>query len=418
VDSPAADGGIDGTATDGPPDAPGSDGPAPCPGSTVRCGTACIDPSSDRQHCGATPGCGTAGGAAGVVCSGSRACSSLVVQTRYFATVGAPKGVVVADLNGDGRADLAVADGAASVLLGRGDGTFQDAQSFPADVFAQSIAAGDLNGDGKIDLVLGNSGSADVSVLLGNGDGTFQAHKDFAVGAKPYAVALADFSGDGKLDIAVACGGSQSAYVLLGRGDGTFTMDVQIPFSEQDFQLDVVSIAAGDLNGDGKADFVMNNNTTVDVVLGNGDGSFKATQPIDRNDGGALAIGDVDGDGQVEILTSALFGAVLIKRNASGMFVPVLMVELGDTANSLAFADVNGDGKLDVVATNFFSVAVRLGNGDGTFKPTQQFGGGNFAGSVVVRDLDGNGQPDFVISDSGGTRVQVILSSTGPFACR
>jgi hypothetical protein len=120
----------------------------------------------------------------------------------------------------------------------------------------------------------------------------------------------------------------------------------------------------------------------------------------------------------VEILTSVLFGAMLSKRNASGMFVPVLMVALGDTSNSLAFADVNGDGKLDIVATDFYSVATRLGNGDGTFKPTQHFGGGNFAGSVAVRDFDGNGKPDFVITDSTSSRVQVILADTGPLACR
>jgi hypothetical protein len=115
--------------------------------------------------------------------------------------------VVVADFNGDGIPDLAVptngpnpdAQGAVSIMLGKGDSTFQPAQSYPASYYLRSIAVGDFNGDGHLDLVLGGSdinGQAAVSVLLGNGDGAFQLAQSYAVAYDGY-VAVADFNGDG-----------------------------------------------------------------------------------------------------------------------------------------------------------------------------------------------------------------------------
>ena len=95
----------------------------------------------------------------------------------------------MADFNGDGKPDLAVANhnvsNDVSVLLGNGDGTFQTAQNFAAGLTPSSVAVGDLNGDGKPDLAVANNSrdSGTVSVLLGNGDGTFQAAQNFAVGA-------------------------------------------------------------------------------------------------------------------------------------------------------------------------------------------------------------------------------------------
>jgi hypothetical protein len=108
-------------------------------------------------------------------------------------------------------ADLAVANsgffppsGNVSVLLGNGDGTFQAPRNFGTGTRPNSVALGDFNGDGLADLAVANETSGSVSLLLGNGDGTFQVARNFGAGTGPKSVAVGDFNGDGLADLAVA----------------------------------------------------------------------------------------------------------------------------------------------------------------------------------------------------------------------
>jgi hypothetical protein len=173
--------------------------------------------------------------------------------------------MVLADFNGDGKPDVAVAATQLWVLMSRGGGAFNTPVSIAIpssgnSVTVSSVAAGDFNGDGKQDLVVGDSNGSGVYVLLGNGDGTFQTPVRYAMGGDVNSVALADFNGDGKLDIA-ACGdgfnapSGSTAGVLLGNGNGTF----QSVKTLSGFGNGPHWLAVGDFNKDGKPDLAIAN---------------------------------------------------------------------------------------------------------------------------------------------------------------
>jgi hypothetical protein len=190
---------------------------------------------------------------------------------------------------------------AARFRIPNGSPIFFNPASYASDgVYAYSVSVGDFNGDGKADLVVANQcpqstcDAGVVTVLLGNGDGTFQAGQEYASGGyEAYAVVAGDVNGDGKADLVVANGcqsatqcGNGAIGVLLGNGDGTF----QAAQSYASGGVVAASVAIADLNNDGHADLVVANQCLdascasggVSLLLGNANGTFQAAPSYDR----------------------------------------------------------------------------------------------------------------------------------------
>src|SRR6266851_4517186 len=269
-----------------------------------------------------------------------------------------------ADFNGDGKPDIVLADeiGAVDVLLNGANGNFKPPASYSSGGgFPSSVTVGDFNGDGKIDLAVANGNcvqpspsdqsicaTGSVGVLLGNGDGTFQAAVRYSsVDDYSIAVATGDFNGDGKLDLAVGnvncedvngrCLISGSISVLLGNGDGTFGAAVTYSSGNDAWPplQGSNSIAASDLNGDGRLDLVLSGR---DVLLGNGDGSFQAAQSY--NPTGVQAhsevVADFNGDGKPDLAVSE-FGFVTTLLNISSGFHQATSTALTSSRNPVDF---------------------------------------------------------------------------------
>lgn len=133
------------------------------------------------------------------------------------------RGAAIGDLNGDGKPDLATANNdpsTVSVLLNRGDGSFRGRRDYDTGVSPHTVAIGDLNGDRKLDLAT-SSFVGSVSVLANKGDGTFQARRDYAVPNPTNnlgALTIGDLNGDGKLDLAVTEDSNTVAVLLNATG--------------------------------------------------------------------------------------------------------------------------------------------------------------------------------------------------------
>jgi len=267
-----------------------------------------------------------------------------------------------------------------------------------------AIAVGDFNGDGKLDVAVGENGIIDI--YLGKGDGTFQKPIQNSINFAPNFMVAADVNNDGKLDLlasnSLAGDGGVNVTVLLGDGTGHLTQG-NTYFGENDSGG---PLAVGDLNGDGNLDFVISGESTglgiTVAFLGNGDGTFQLKTAIAAYCIGGPVLGDFNGDGKLDLAVPNGFDAsevLVCFGNGDGTFQNCSSYDSKLVATAVTAADVNGDGKLDLITDG---VAVLLNNGDGTFSlgPTQQVStlGGNM-NPIAIGDFNGDGVLDVAVMD-------------------
>jgi hypothetical protein len=306
-----------------------------------------------------------------------------------------------------------------SIFLGRGDGTFLPPVYYATGSYADFVTIADLTGNGILDLVVANKSMTNhsVSVLLGNGDGTFQQVVAYGVDSGPTAVAVGDLNGDGIPDLVTANNGTggatSSISILFGNGDGTFK-----PAVTDQLNVHPYAVAVGDVNGDGVNDLVLANKNTdnVSVLLGNGDGTFH--DPVNYSVGGApeaVVLDDLNRNGHLDIVVAnysqsvGIGGVGVLLGNGDGSFQKVVQYGTSNNQYAVAVGDFNGDGIPDLACVGTSGEAnVLLGNGDGSFQAAQTFHGGYFDYSVAVGDFKRDGTLDLAVVTDGG--VVVLLN--------
>ncbi|HYI11292.1 MAG TPA: FG-GAP-like repeat-containing protein [Thermoanaerobaculia bacterium] len=256
-----------------------------------------------------------------------------------YATAGGSLSVAAADFNGDGWPDVAVTTQKQflQIFMNRGDATFTQSDR-ATTFFTRAVRTADVNRDGIPDLVV--AGSADVvGAFISNGDGTFRA-MPAAVGTNDTRfLAVADFNGDGLVDAAVAGG------VLLGNGEGSFA--TAIPFLPAP-AAPSTPFAAGDLNGDGRADIVAGDAAGVSIYLAGANGTMEKAASVGRQAGG-IAIGDIDRDGTPDVILSR---SAIIHAGPGGDWTAPVVAEGMPLSPFIALADRNGDGVPDLISAS------------------------------------------------------------------
>lgn len=288
---------------------------------------------------------------------------------------------IVGDFNNDGKPDVAISG--LGIFLGNGNGTFRAPSSFFADGSTASMAAADINNDHKLDIVqiYKQTPSQGVQIFFGGGNGTLRGPREFVANGPDPCIRMGDFNNDGYLDIAsLSCSsyGNNTVSVLLGNGDGTFRAPLDSYSTSGGFAFD---IAVGDFNQDGKLDLAVLNSTqfangVLNIFLGNGDGTLQS---------------------------------------------PILFtVSQGITAQRLAVGDFNRDGVLDIAVTSACSsinsckpgvVSILIGNGDGTFKSGGSYLVGDTPEAIIAADFNNDGATDLAVANLYSGSVSIFLAN-------
>ena len=376
-----------------------------------------------------------------------------------------PFGMLVQDMNSDGKPDLLLASpanqtsgsrGVVSVRLGDGAGTFAGGTSTEVAHLPGRLVTGDFNADGRVDFATVNwdgfSSPSIVSVRFGNGSGGYSGVLEWPIGQVPGdtapTLAVADVTGDGVPDLITACNpfvAATKSYntagmylsIRAGKGGQNFAGDFQVASGQGEHYSSVGAVGdindatLADLNQDQKLDLLLShvasNNVGVKLNTGNG---FVALPDVPLPPGSynrTIAAGDVNNDGYMDFVTAnaganqPVSGMTASVRmgNGQGGFTGNTEVALGGNPYQIYLQDVNNDGNLDLLATIYYypGIVVKLGDGLGAFSAGVTLSGAGNQVSLKIVDLNNDGFLDVVAIDTEQGSIRRFLGDgTGTFA--
>jgi uncharacterized repeat protein (TIGR01451 family) len=343
---------------------------------------------------------------------------------RDFAVGFAPAGIAVGDLNADGNPDAVVANRDSddlTILLGDGAGGFASQATAGTGPGTQpvAVAIADFNGDGLPDVAVANQGTDQIAILLGSGGGILGPPGTYALtpGSLPSALTVGDFNYDQRPDVAVADQGTGVVSVFLsnqGGGLGIEDVFAGTPIRRQSAR----GIVNADFNSDGKPDLALASaGGNVAHLLGVRVGAFEAAVAILTVPGSltsGIATGDMNGDNRPD----------LVAVNQGSNTVPVLTGDgaanfsvtanptVGGGPTAVALGDLDRDGKLDVAVANLFSgtIATMVGDGAGGLAAPEQFTVGSSPDAIAIADMNKDGFNDVLVANNGSNSLSVLLN--------
>lgn len=359
-----------------------------------------------------------AGGVAGLaVAGGAVAGDGTFTAGTPVATGDGPLGIVLVDLNGDARLDVATADvrGALTVRLGDGAGGFGPALAV-GNVTAEprAVATGDIDNDGDQDLV--TLGDSSLSAYRNDGTGSLARSLNLVRGASPVGLAVGDTNGDGLPDFVNTATAVDLVAPTQGDGAGGITGAGPAAPAVGDFPNAVVLV---DANRDGAPDIVTANvlGDSVSVVLRSGAG-YAAAVNVGAGDGPyALAVGDFNSDAVPDLVTAnpTESGVRILVGTGTGAFIGVASPGTGGGPVAVAVGDIDRDGTHDIVTADTVGTAtVLLGDGRLGFRTAGAPAVGTAPNGVALGDVNGDGNLDIVTANTGVDTIGVLLGNGAP----
>jgi hypothetical protein len=350
-----------------------------------------------------------------------------------FPTFTGQGSVVIGDIDGDGKSDLAFLSGNTVSVLRNTSNTglisFANKVDFTTIAKPRKIAMGDIDGDGKTDLVIIDPDS-NLSILRNTsnvGAINFATKVDFRTGSSPRSVAIGDLDQDGRLDLAIGYWDGNAVSILRNTGSvGTISFATKVDFITG---IIPIAVAIGDLNQDGKSDLAVVNNFNSRVsILRNIStiGTISFASKLDYATGvdpGSIALGDLTGDGKLDVaITNYSSRSVSVYRNTSVngtiSFTNKVDIPTEKRPTFLAIGNIDGDNKPDLVvaAISVYAVSVFRNTGNIStisFANQVDFETGLSPNSLAIGDIDGDGRSDLAVPNQGNNSISILRNNPG-----